>query len=102
MTMDYLGQTGRDALKGADIIKAAPEQYSSTIEYADNPIAKSLKSVAQVHLADLGTQVFLHPVRQLRHPLQPACPPMPSCGPTFPARSTTSSPTCGSTTLRTT
>ena len=58
MTMDYLGQTGRDALKGADIIKAAPEQYSSTIEYADNPIAKSLKSVAQVHLANLGTQVF--------------------------------------------
>ena len=25
-TMDYLGQTGRDALKGADIIKAAPEK----------------------------------------------------------------------------
>ena len=56
--MDYLGQTGRDALKGADIIKTAPEQYSSSIEYADNPIAKSLKSVAQVHLANLGTQVF--------------------------------------------
>ena len=31
-TMDYLGQTGRDALKGADIIKAAPEQYTSTFE----------------------------------------------------------------------
>ena len=58
MTMDYLGQTGRDALKGADIIKTAPEQYSSTVEYADNPIAKGLKSVAQVHLANLGTQVF--------------------------------------------
>ena len=56
--MDYLGQTGRDALKGADIIKTAPEQYSSTVEYADNPIAKSLKSVAQVHLANLGTQIF--------------------------------------------
>ncbi|MYC28708.1 MAG: DUF1501 domain-containing protein [Chloroflexi bacterium] len=56
--MDYLGQTGRDALKGADIIKAAPEQYTSTIEYAENPIAKSLRSVAQVHLANLGTQIF--------------------------------------------
>ena len=56
--MDYLGQTGRDALKGADIIKTAPEKYSSTVEYADNPIAKSLRSVAQVHLANLGTQVF--------------------------------------------
>ncbi len=57
-TMDYLGQTGRDALKGADIIKSAPEKYSSTIEYADNPIAKSLRDVARVHLADLGTQIF--------------------------------------------
>jgi len=57
-TMDYLGQTGRDALKGADIIKSATEKYSSTIEYADNAIAKCLRDVARVHLADLGTQVF--------------------------------------------
>ncbi len=28
------------------------------MEYADTPIAKSLKSVAQVYLADLGTQIF--------------------------------------------
>ena len=57
-TMDYLGQTGRDALKGADIIKAAPEQYTSTIEYADNGIAKYLRDVARVHTAKLGTQIF--------------------------------------------
>jgi len=57
-TMEYLGQTGLDALKGADIIKQAPERYSSTIEYANNTISRSLKDVAQVHLADLGTQVF--------------------------------------------
>ena len=57
-TMDYLGQTGRDALIGADIIKTAPEKYSSTIEYADTPIAKYLRDVARVYLADLGTQVF--------------------------------------------
>jgi uncharacterized protein (DUF1501 family) len=56
--MDYLGQIGLDALKGADIIKTAPQKYSSTVEYADNPIAKNLKSVAQVYLADLGPQVF--------------------------------------------
>ena len=56
--MEYLGQTGLDALKGADIIKAAPERYSSTIEYPNSTIAKALKDVAQVHLADLGTQVF--------------------------------------------
>ena len=57
-TMDYLGQAGRDALRGADIIRVAPETYSSTVEYANNPIARRLKDVAQVHLAGLGTQVF--------------------------------------------
>ena len=57
-TMDYLGQTGRDALKGADILKVAPEKYTSTIEYAETPIAKYLRDVARVYLADLGTQVF--------------------------------------------
>ena len=58
LTMDYLGQTGRDALKGADIIKAAPEKYTSTIEYAETPIAKYLRDVASIYLADLGAQVF--------------------------------------------
>ena len=56
--MDYLGQTGRDALQGADIIRSAPERYSSTVEYAETPIAKYLRDIAQVYLADLGTQVF--------------------------------------------
>ena len=58
MVMDYLGQTGLDALKGADILKQAPEMYESTVEYPDTPIAKSLKGVAQVHMAELGTRVF--------------------------------------------
>ena len=56
--MDYLGQTGRDALQGADIIRSAPERYSSTVEYAETPIAKYLRDIAQVYLADLGTQMF--------------------------------------------
>ena len=56
--LDFLGQTGTDALKGADILRTAPEQYSSTIEYASNPISQSLRSVAQVLLADFGTRVF--------------------------------------------
>lgn len=57
-TMEYLGQTGLDALKGADIIKVAPEIYSSTVEYGNTAISTALKDVAQVHLAGLGTQVF--------------------------------------------
>ncbi len=56
--MDYLSQTGRNVLEGADVIQTAPQKYSSSVEYADTPIAKSLRSVAQVYLADLGTQIF--------------------------------------------
>ncbi len=55
---DYLAQTGTGVLRGADILKTAPELYSSDVEYADNPIAKSLRDVARVHLAGLGTRVF--------------------------------------------
>ena len=56
--MDYLGQTGLDSLKGADILKAATETYSSTVEYADTSIARKLRGIAQIHLADLGTRIF--------------------------------------------
>ncbi len=56
--MEYLAQTGQDVLKGADQLKVAPQMYESTVEYADNPIAKSLRDVARVHLADLGTRIF--------------------------------------------
>ena len=57
-TMDYLGQTGLDALKGADILKAAPDMYTSSVEYADTGIAKNLQGIAKVLTANLGTRVF--------------------------------------------
>ena len=56
--MDYLSQTGQDVLKGADILKTAPQKYASTVEYPDTPIGKNLRNVAQTYLADLGTQMF--------------------------------------------
>ena len=56
--MDYLGQTGLDALKGADILRTAPDMYSSTVEYASNPVASKLRDIAQVHLAGFGTRIF--------------------------------------------
>ena len=56
--MDYLGQTGLDALKGADILKTAPDKYGSSIEYADTSISRNLQGIAKVLLADLGTRVF--------------------------------------------
>jgi len=55
---DYLSQTGLDALKGADILKTAPEMYSSTVEYGRDYFAQWLKNIAQVHLADFGTRVL--------------------------------------------
>ncbi|PKB63503.1 MAG: hypothetical protein BZY80_06985 [SAR202 cluster bacterium Io17-Chloro-G2] len=56
--MDYLGQTGLDTLEGADILKEAPKMYSSTVEYPDTTIAKKLKGIAQIHMADFGTRIL--------------------------------------------
>jgi uncharacterized protein (DUF1501 family) len=56
--MEYLAQTGMDVIAGADRLKAAPAKYTSNVEYASTPIAKSLRDVARVHLADLGTRIF--------------------------------------------
>ena len=56
--MDYLGQTGLEAMQGADILKAAPQEYTSDTEYAGTTIARKLKGIAQVHLANLGTRIF--------------------------------------------
>ena len=55
---EYLGQIGLDCLAGADILKAAPQMYSSQVEYPDTIIAKKLKGMAQIHEADLGTRIF--------------------------------------------
>jgi uncharacterized protein (DUF1501 family) len=54
----YMGQTGLDAQKGADILKSALGSYSSTVSYPNTTIGSSLKGIAQVKLAELGTRVF--------------------------------------------
>jgi uncharacterized protein (DUF1501 family) len=56
--MEYLGTTGLDSLKGADILKVAPGKYKSDVKYPNTSIGRKLKGVAQVHFADLGTRVF--------------------------------------------
>ena len=58
MVMEYLGQTGLDSMAGADILKVAPQQYSSTVAYPNSKIARKLQGIAQVHLADVGTRIF--------------------------------------------
>ena len=57
--LQQISDTGMGAYLGADILRAAPKQYSSNVEYeAENTIAASLRDIAQVMLADLGTRVF--------------------------------------------
>ncbi len=56
--MDYIGQTGLDALKGADILKTAPQRYQSSVEYANSSVGRNLQGIAKVLLAGFGTRVF--------------------------------------------
>ena len=55
---EYIGKTGMDVLKGADMLSEVAGRYESSVEYADNQIALNLKDVARVHLAGLGTRIF--------------------------------------------
>ena len=55
--MDFLSQTGLDALKGSDILSGVPDMYSSNVEYASNPFAQRARDTAQVLTADIGTRI---------------------------------------------
>ena len=56
--MSLLSKTGQDAYVGADILRTAPAQYSSNVEYRTDSLSQNVKSIAQVFLADLGTKVY--------------------------------------------
>jgi uncharacterized protein (DUF1501 family) len=56
--LGYMGQTGLDAQKGADILRTALGKYQSNVQYPKSPIAENLKGIAQVKLAGFGTRVF--------------------------------------------
>jgi uncharacterized protein (DUF1501 family) len=58
MVMQHIGQIGTDALAGVDMLKTAPSQYSSNVEYGSDALSQSLRGIAQIHLAGLGTRVF--------------------------------------------
>ncbi len=58
MMLEHIGQTGIDAMTGADLLKAAPVGYRSNVEYAPDPLSQSLRGIAQVHLAGLSARVF--------------------------------------------
>ena len=56
--MDYIRNTGTDALKGADILATAPEKYSSSVEYSNTAVGQYMKNIAQTPLADFGPRVL--------------------------------------------
>ena len=56
--MELLGQTGQDALQGADILRTAPAMYSSSVEYAPASLAQNVKSISQVFHANVGARVL--------------------------------------------
>ena len=58
MVAQALSDNGSQALMGADILRTAPERYSSSVEYADNPVSQGLKNAAQVMSAGLGTRIL--------------------------------------------
>src|SRR5262249_57190519 len=52
------GQTGLEAMEGADILEVAPQRYAATVQYPDTSVAKKLRGIAQVHFAGLGSRIF--------------------------------------------
>jgi len=56
--MDYIHQTGTDALKGADILSTAPDTDTASGEYSSTAIGQYMKNIAQPHLAGFGTRVL--------------------------------------------
>ena len=56
--MDYIRNTGTDALKGADILATAPDKYSSNVEYSTSAVGQYMKNIAQTHIAGFGTRVL--------------------------------------------
>jgi uncharacterized protein (DUF1501 family) len=56
--LSYFAQTGLDALKGADILSTALDNYSSSVKYDNDDVAQYMKNIVQTHLANLGTRVL--------------------------------------------
>ncbi len=58
MVLEHVSNTGIDAMTGADMLKEGVADYASSVEYAADPFSQSLKGIAQVHTADIGTRIF--------------------------------------------
>jgi uncharacterized protein (DUF1501 family) len=56
--MNYIRNTGVDALKGADVLATAPGKYTSQVTYPNTAVGQYMKNIAQTHLANFGTRVL--------------------------------------------
>jgi uncharacterized protein (DUF1501 family) len=56
--LSYFAQTGLDALKGADILSTALDNYTSSVKYGNDDVAQYMKNIVQTNLAHLGTRVL--------------------------------------------
>jgi uncharacterized protein (DUF1501 family) len=56
--MNYIRNTGIDALKGADVLATAPGKYTSQVTYPNTAVGQYMKNIAQTHLANFGTRVL--------------------------------------------
>ena len=56
--MEYLSQTGMDAMNGADSLATATAKYSSTVEYGGDDVGQYMRNIVQTHLAGFGSRVF--------------------------------------------
>jgi len=56
--LSYFAQTGLDALKGADILSTALDNYSSSVKYGNDDVAQYMKNIVQTNLANLGTRIL--------------------------------------------
>ena len=55
---DFIRRTGTEALKGADILTTAPDQYQSETEYIPGNVGEYLRDMVSVHKANFGAQIM--------------------------------------------
>ena len=67
---EYVSRTGMDVLRGADVLKRAPESYTSNVEYAGQPDSPKPARRRPRPPRRPRNANHLHPARRLRHPRQ--------------------------------
>jgi len=54
----HVARTGANAITSSESVQASTTAYNSTISYPNFPLANSLKTIAQLMAAELGTRIY--------------------------------------------